>query len=129
MAFDDISGGYGISAQKTISHYRLDTIQCGSNHHYIWRHRLAGEDQRGTLAVLVDLNNLYIPDHEMEKLVFSLVMPDTGMFSVAIANCHKHNQQELKRRLKAHSLKLYSKTAFFMDPQQAMQWLRTQNVS
>lgn len=126
MDLNTQSSEYGRALQSNIVHYRLDFQQNGRHHCYIWRHHPPnGEDGR-RVAILVDLNDIYMPDLEIEKMVCSFLLPATGAVSIAFANCHSHNQQEIKRKLKAGDIKLYSKTAFFVDILRARQWLETQ---
>lgn len=109
------------TSQNSISYYSLDFMQKGEQHYYIWRHH-AGKSN-SYQAVLIDLKNIYLPDGEIDKLLLALEGQGSASFSVAFANCHAHNQREIKRKLKACNVKLFSHTAFFSDFQQAKQWL------
>ena len=118
---DESRGGQG-----SISHYQLDFQRNGNRHYYIWQHNPVENAGRSVLGMLIDLNNVFVPNHEIERMVFDFVAPISGVISLAFANCHTHNQQDIKRKLKAGDLKLYSRTAFFNDIQKAMQWLEAQ---
>lgn len=123
------SSKYPDSSQVRISHYRLD-FQCnGSRHYYIWRHNPLEDGGQSVPRMLIDLNHVYVPDQEIEKMVFGFVVPASGILSIAFINCHVHNQQDIKRKLKMGDVKLYSKTAFFTDLHKARQWLKAQCVS
>lgn len=117
----DIPGG--------VSYYSLDYQLRGEQVFYIWRHRSSDERCIRNASLLIDLNNILIPENEIDKLVAGLD-GDKGMVrAVAFFNCHSSNQRELKRRLKASDVRLFSKTAFFIDPLQARQWLQSRSVN
>lgn len=109
--------------QDNISHYQLVFQQSESPHYCIWRHHLLKKNRQESSAMLVDLNNAYVPDTEIEKIICDLLTPIADITSIAFANCHSHNRQEIKRKLKASNIKLYSNTAFFSNVEQAKQWL------
>lgn len=111
---------------ETISHYELDFQCSGNNHYYIWRHRPSGNIPSKNIGMLVDLNDVYVPECEVEKMILSFLAPSNGVVSIAFANCHSHNQQVIKRKLKTGDVKLFSHTAFFGDTDQARQWLESQ---
>lgn len=115
--------------QGAIFHYRLDFQKSRNHHYYVWRHHPPEEIRQKKIALLVDLNNVHIPDFEIEKMVYSFLIPTTGIISIAFTNCHSHNQREIKRKLKEGSIELYSRTAFFMDIEQARQWLKAKCTS
>lgn len=112
--------------QSTVSYYCLDFHRNGNKHYYIWRHQPPEDTRPGHMALLIDLNGVYVPEHEIEKMVFHFVLPIGEILCLAFANCHTHNQREIKRKLKAGDLKLYSKTGFFTDLGAAKHWLETQ---
>ncbi len=118
---EDSNGGGGI-----ICRYQLDFQQNGNHHYYIWRHHPLDENERKQIALLIDLNNVYVPNFEIEKLVCSFLVPAAGVVSIAFVHCHLYNQQEIKRKLKAGDVKLYSRTAFFSGIEHARQWLEVQ---
>lgn len=109
-----------------ISHYRLDFQHKGNGHRYIWHHPPYEDLEQGELSLLIDLNNVYMPGPELEKMVSGFLVPASGITALAFANCHAHNQQNLKRRLKSCDVKLFSRTAFFTDIARAKQWLKAQ---
>lgn len=116
-------------AQGVIFNFQLD-FQCnGNKHFYIWRHHPLDGTPRENVGLLIDLNGVYVPGFEIDKMVCSLLVPATGIVSVAFVNCHFHNHQDIKRKLKAGNVRLYSNTAFFADIGQARQWLESQSAS
>ncbi|MDL2253464.1 hypothetical protein LJC49_05240 [Ruminococcaceae bacterium OttesenSCG-928-I18] len=113
--------------QTNISHYSLDFLQKGEQHFYVWRNHAGNGSVQQASALLIDLNHVYIPNQEIEKLLYSFECPKSHTLFIAIAHCHIQNQQEIKRKLKAINLKLFSQTAFFTDLLQAEQWLAAQS--
>ncbi|MDL2295083.1 hypothetical protein LJC60_10810 [Ruminococcaceae bacterium OttesenSCG-928-D13] len=114
------------SDQDQTSHYQLVFQQSENPPYCIWRHHLLKRNCPELLAMLVDLNNAYVSDLEIERIVCDFLVPVAGITSIAFANCHSHNRQEIKRKLKASSVKLYSKTGFFTSIEQAKKWLEAQ---
>lgn len=90
----------------------------------IWRHSLCGGGNSGGIALLVDLRDLFITAHEIDKLFLHFVVPD--VLFIAFANCHTHNRQGIRRKLKALNVRLYSHSAFFDDAHKAKLWLTAQ---
>lgn len=109
-------------ARSVVSHYQLVLQQNGDHHYFIWRRNPPEAEDEKKLAMLIDLNHVYLPEAEIEKMVRCFLLP-AGVVSIAFANCHSHNQQEIKRKLKAGDIELFSKTAFFADLLRAQKWI------
>lgn len=113
-------------SQGNISHYHLDFQRNGSNYYYIWRHNPYEAAEQLVPGLLIDLNNVCIPEPEIEKMVLGFVGSACEIISIAIINCHAGNQQDIRRKLKTGDMELYSRTAFFTDLHKAQQWLKAQ---
>lgn len=116
-------------SSNIIFHYRLDFQQFGNQHRYIWRRQPLAGNGRRRIAMLIDLNNVFVPEFEIEKMVAEFLAPADTVFSIAFSNCHAGNQQDIKRRLKAGDVLLYSNTAFFSNTDAARQWLEHRCLS
>lgn len=110
----------------SILHYQLDFQRNGDKHYYIWRGSPPDESEAPPNAILLDLGDVYVPGPEIEKMLGYVFALADGVAFVALVHCHARNQQDIKRRLKARDVKLYSNTAFFSDAERAGQWLASQ---
>lgn len=106
-----------------ISYHSLDYLRQGEQYYYIWRQHPPQLEQLGAFSLLLDLNGLLMPAAEVEMLIRRLDGHIGSIQAIAFINCHISNQREIKRRLKACDVRLFSRSAFFTDLPRAKQWL------
>lgn len=111
-----------------IAHYLLDLQHKDGQKLYVWQCP-PNRETDCRLALLIDLKGIYLPDNEIERLTDSLETPEDRICAIAFANCHAHNRQEIRRKLKAKNVRLFSHTAFFAGPAEAKQWLSSQIIN
>lgn len=112
--------------KNTIVYYQLDFLCNGSSHNYIWRQQPLHTSWQKHIAMLIDLSGIYVPQPEIEKMTALFMAQPGEVRHLAFAGCHAHNQQQIKRKLKAGNVRLYSRTNFFADAHEALQWLAAQ---
>lgn len=112
-----------------IMHFALDQMERGEQSYFVWRHSPLKSSNTGAVSLLLDMDGLLVPEHEINKLVHRLGQNTERLVAVAFFGCHASHQRQIKRKLKACDLRLFSKTAFFAELPQARRWLTTQTVS
>lgn len=120
------SDGCGEALSSDISSHSLHLLKQDGLRPYIWQHHSNNSDES---VALIDLNGICLPENEINELLLRLEKPCGSVHSIAFLNCNLHNQREIKRKLKALNVKLFSNSAFFSDISEAERWLTLQMAS